>query len=123
MLLRPPESTRTDTLFPYTTLFRPRAAHLATAAHHVHGRLLAALEGAQDLVDDAIVDERMEGGGRLHGILGTARRTGPDGAALSHYRAPPTQTANSARSEEHTTELKTLMRHTYDAFCSKTKKK
>src|SRR3546814_7010116 len=73
-----------------------RAAHLATAAHHVHGRLLAALEGAQDLVDDAIVDERMEGGGRFHGILGTARRTGPDGAAFSHYRAPPAQPANSA---------------------------
>src|SRR3546814_2735030 len=44
-----------------------RAAHLAAAAHHVHGRLLAALEWAQDLVDEAIVDERLEGGGRFHG--------------------------------------------------------
>src|SRR3546814_658509 len=67
-----------------------------TAAHHVHGLLLASREGAQDLVYDAIVDDRMECGGRFHGILGTARRTGPDGAAFSHYRAPPTQPANSA---------------------------
>src|SRR3546814_231132 len=61
-----------------------RAAHLATAAHHVHGRLLAALEGAQDLVDDAIIDEHMEGGGRFHGIPGKSGRRAPDGAAFSH---------------------------------------
>src|SRR3546814_3318912 len=111
MKRRPPIFTRTDTLFPFR-----RSSDL----HHVHGRLLAALEGAQDLVDDAIVDERMEGGGRFHGILGTARRTGPDGAAFSHYQAPPTQTANSAlRSEEHTSELQSLMRISYAVFCLK----
>src|SRR3546814_20001431 len=73
-----------------------RAAHLATAAHHVHGRLLAAIEGAQDLVDDAIVDARMAGGGRFRGILGTARRIGQDGAAFPHYRDTSPQPANSA---------------------------
>src|SRR3546814_11803415 len=47
-----------------------RAAHLATAAHHVHGRLLAALEGAQDLVDDPIVDERLRTRERRAGTEG-----------------------------------------------------
>src|SRR3546814_13083462 len=63
-----------------------RAAHLAAAAHHVHGRLLAALEWAQDLVDDAIVDERLEGGGRFHGFLASRRRAPEIGRASCRER-------------------------------------
>src|SRR3546814_4981361 len=79
MIRRPPRSTRTDTLFPYTTRFRS-------------GEIL------EDLADDALV-----------GILGDLRR----GRGIA-----PRQ-----RSEEHTSELQSLMRISYAVFCLKKKKK
>src|SRR3546814_2943243 len=80
MIRRPPRSTRTDTLFPYTTLFRsPRER----AAVHESALPLGGLVG--DLHDDAY-------------------------AALA------------GRSEEHTSELQSLMRISYAVFCLKKKK-
>src|SRR3546814_9366159 len=58
MIRRPPRSTRTDTLFPYTTLFRSRARWLATAGNVEHG---VAAVFAQDF-DDAAVGIRYPGG-------------------------------------------------------------
>src|SRR3546814_1798374 len=84
MIRRPPRSTRTDTLFPYTTLFRSFA------------------QG------------------------GTLRPTGAGVAAGAGGRAwpPPADTARAAgaRSEEHTSELQSLMRISYAVFCLKKKK-
>src|SRR3546814_4155514 len=75
MIRRPPRSTRTDTLFPYTTLFRsPRVSSSPTAL----------------------------------------RSSSPTAALPS---SSPT-----ARSEEHTSELQSLMRISYAVFCLKTKK-
>src|SRR3546814_8513499 len=84
MIRRPPRSTRTDTLFPYTTLFRSAA---------VGDRLLDEVVGA--------VDE----GQRLLEVDDV------DAVAL-----------REDRSEEHTSELQSLMRISYAVFCLKKKK-
>src|SRR3546814_3991637 len=108
MIRRPPRSTRTDTLFPYTTLFRSAGAaaaarrRLAGAAHRVEAvRALGdarhdlALGDAVAAADFRIVGKRRNGGLRVR-------------------RAP--------RSEEHTSELQSLMRISYAVFCLKKKK-
>src|SRR3546814_18960402 len=81
MIRRPPRSTRTDTLFPYTTLFRSEEA----------------LQESEERVR-LILDSSAEG------IFGCD----PHGTCL--------------RSEEHTSELQSLMRISYAVFCLKKKK-
>src|SRR3546814_3938807 len=99
MIRRPPRSTRTDTLVPYTTLFRsgPAAAPRG-AAEGPAARQLCVADGLQ---------------GRRHRDAG-ARGVRP-GAACRHLRGH--------RSEEHTSELQSLMRISYAVFCLKKKKK
>src|SRR3546814_9965228 len=87
MIRRPPRSTRTDTLFPYTTLFR--------SAYGCDQILFRQLQPA-------------------HGWFGGGQQ-GPDGQ--SRFRVDPGQ-----RSEEHTSELQSLMRISYAVFCLKKKK-
>src|SRR3546814_1083832 len=87
MIRRPPRSTRTDTLLPYTTLFR--SLDLDTLA----GALLAAVEAADANEKDAWRSR---------------------GAAFLSF-------ASAARSEEHTSELQSLMRISYAVFCLKKK--
>src|SRR3546814_1243469 len=84
MIRRPPRSTRTDTLFPYTTLFRSR-------------------RHAARLADSTGLSRDGDGHGRrqLHPV-------GDDAAGR-------------LRSEEHTSELQSLMRISYAVFCLKTK--
>src|SRR3546814_17422296 len=96
MIRRPPRSTRTDTLFPYTTLFRS-----------------VRTEGGQD---DRIapVPQRLEGGG------GGARRLRPPGVGID--RPGRIDADRLERSEEHTSELQSLMRISYAVFCLKKKK-
>src|SRR3546814_17709925 len=95
MILRPPRSTRTDTLFPYTTLFRSVPKPLSR--HHGPG-CLSLRNGARP--------GPTAGGRRCHGgrALGTN----------DYLRA--------IRSEEHTSELQSLMRISYAVFCLKKKK-
>src|SRR3546814_6796009 len=100
MIRRPPRSTRTDTLFPYTTLFRSHAPiglplQLAMAAGH--GKLGP---GAVLVLED---DGPRLGVRHLH----------------RHLQHP----AGLRRSEEHTSELQSLMRISYAVFCLKKKKK
>src|SRR3546814_5022511 len=94
MIRRPPRSTRTDTLFPYTTLFR---------SHRCDRR-----EGIQVRADDRPLEE-----GR-HGARG---RTVDGGCAV----APGAAADAGHRSEEHTSELQSLMRISYAVFCLKNK--
>src|SRR3546814_1318245 len=96
MIRRPPRSTRTDTLFPYTTLFRS----LANMLGHVRGGLSYVLIGAMYLVS---------------GISGAKAA---DMAAIAPVLFPEMK-----RSEEHTSELQSLMRISYAVFCLKKKKK
>src|SRR3546814_7230590 len=104
MFRLPPRSTRTDTLFPYTTLFlsrRERVGRPRTVAQH-----------------------------RRAGGLGAAAQ---DGGTVFHQRCIPLAGAIPfqhhelddvpGRSEEHTSELQSLMRTSYAVFCLKKKKK
>src|SRR3546814_10442770 len=83
MIRRPPRSTRTDTLFPYTTLFRSG------------------------------------------GVIGTHLHRKACGIETGHRRRPLIAAVTADRSEEHTSELQSLMRISYAVFClkKKTKKK
>src|SRR3546814_11231365 len=112
MIRRPPRSTRTDTLFPYSTLFRSANASFQAGLGHAH---------------DIVV---------RHGALGTQVGEGQQAAvaALHHlatglgqgYEAVGADVVGDleafTRSEEHTSELQSLMRISYAVFCL-TKKK
>src|SRR3546814_1820524 len=122
MILRPPRSTRTDTRFPYTTLFRSvspkRRNNAATAAPIWRNKSIIRLRR----------HNRCQNGGPLARTArrsttteyGRRREAGPlhrAGHFPSFYqRGPPT------RSEEHTSELQSLMRISYAVFCLKKKK-
>src|SRR3546814_3863552 len=93
MIRRPPRSTRTDTLFPYTTLFRSRA--LLTSILITSGRwpdLSVHVEDEWSKRDSRTAEE----------LLLTAQLAAQIG---------------SSRSEEHTSELQSLMRISYAVFC------
>src|SRR3546814_4695350 len=116
MIRRPPRSTRTNTLFPYTTLFRskvdrPRFENIldrAAGEQGLHaGRRLAgeiAPDRAKGAGDGTAVDDRLD---RLDPMPQTVAEVG---------RAPQGQ-----RSEEHTSALQSLMRISYAVFCLKKK--
>src|SRR3546814_3606588 len=103
MIRRPPRSTRTDTLFPYSTLFRsvPR------------GRTC---QGQGDLSAAA----RLVRGARRDAAAGRAGRD-PGAGPLSRGGAGAWPVL-FGRSEEHTSELQSLMRISYAVFCLKKKK-
>src|SRR3546814_4020360 len=88
MIRRPPRSTRTDTLFPYTTLFRSKPHHRRSRQH------------------------------------ASCRRTAGATPAPIVFRtgASCRQRTGWVRSEEHTSELQSLMRISYAVFCLKKKK-
>src|SRR3546814_2385960 len=117
MIRRPPRSTRTDTLFPYTTLFRSLVAFLGDAlpeglghlVDHVVGHVLARADadhGADgcDVVLVKLVVAIGAGGNRVE------QAAGPVAEGLEGV----------GRSEEHTSELQSLMRISYAVFCLKT---
>src|SRR3546814_1563286 len=100
MIRRPPRSTRTDTLFPYTTLFR---SDTGKAAFYFKPRV------RRPAVKTSIQYRAGLPGGRMH-------MAGPHLAfAVACLSAP--------RSEEHTSELQSLMRISYAVFCLKKKNK
>src|SRR3546814_10155497 len=92
MIRRPPRSTRTDTLFPYTTLFRARALLWFDTNQHETGGARQAPSPDRQL--QKIAYGARQGGG--YSRLGL-------------------------RSEEHTSELQSLMRISYAVFCLKKK--
>src|SRR3546814_2121671 len=101
MRRRPPRSTRTDTLFPYTTLFRSRRRSLAD-------RAFGATWGA------TAMNPTMH-----RSFLAVALATALAGCTLAPTYERP---AAPVRSEEHTSELQSLMRISYAVFCLKKKK-
>src|SRR3546814_4238655 len=146
MILRPPRSTRTDTLFPYTTLFRSERhedeagqrgqLELEDRHEHLHG------EDKEGEDDDHPSDQQHDDGqevveeGReaeiLFDLLEQWPRGGEAGAGeppglqeISGGQRTPTcgksrlreRAKDDVRSEEHTSELQSLMRISYDVFC------
>src|SRR3546814_5440642 len=88
MIRRPPRSTRTDTLFPYTTLFRSMG-----------------------------IESRVLSGDRGEAVAPVARDLG----IFARAAASPQDKLAELRSEEHTSELQSLMRISYAVFCLKKK--
>src|SRR3546814_7423973 len=111
IIRRPPGSTRTDTLFPYTTLFR--SGFPARVARRRRGRRLNATQP---------LPARQRPGPRF---ATQTRRGGPSGLVLPAHRdhglAVRIQRDRDHRSEEHTSELQSLMRISYAVFCLKKK--
>src|SRR3546814_1724487 len=99
MIRRPPRSTRTDTLFPYTTLFRSKCC--LNQRRSFNGSMPCSSNKAS-----------------------VQRRSGSASTALSSVwiQAGAMAAASSGRSEEHTSELQSLMRISYAVFCLKKKK-
>src|SRR3546814_7466110 len=113
MLRRPPRSTRTDTLFPYTTLFRScaRAASLyGLADHHTIS--------AMHLNSGPIGNPR-----NIRKIHRKRRNGKRAGRHSEPARKPVRHAVVTHRSEEHTSELQSLMRISYAVFCLKKKSK
>src|SRR3546814_10112346 len=104
MIRRPPRSTRTDTLFPYTTLFRSGRAN--TSAH--------GSPHCRDADSSSIT--------RLFAAPTTATQLHAS-ASCSLAALMVGRCAARNRSEEHTSELQSLMRISYAVFCLKKKKK
>src|SRR3546814_10868902 len=110
MIRRPPRSTRTYTLFPYTTLFRSRLFSVAVVVC-----------GGREPLDDDLAIARA--GFHSTGLCRMQRLSTPSGISLPVF---PTLTASrleKERSEEHTSELQSLMRISYAVFCLKKKRK
>src|SRR3546814_6506453 len=111
MMRRPPRSTRTDTLCPYTTLFRSAAASLERPELDSRARSRRAKIGRVQWIADQERDQR--GLPRFQIFDGGTGR-----AAGAAYR----DLGILERSEEHTSELQSLMRNSYAVFCLKKKK-
>src|SRR3546814_2508492 len=116
MIRRQPRSTRNDTLFPYTTLFRSVGDH--RLAGHRLGRV-----AAQEHERVRLVEWRRRLHAELLAVVGAEgqprlrvgpRQRGVGGAGEDGVDAD--------RSEEHTSELQSLMRISYAVFCLKKKK-
>src|SRR3546814_20586028 len=99
MIRRPPRSTRTDTLFPYTTLFRSKAVRSILQA----GKAVAAGD-QHDVIQWKSVCWR-----------------GYNSFAARASKQEAEQNSRRERSEEHTSELQSLMRISYAVFCLKKK--
>src|SRR3546814_7567230 len=117
MIRRPPRSTRTDTLFPYTTLFRSSGLVARAGgrwsrigrkrARHQRGR--RSVEPDRSGRSCALSRFRRRGGGRECQKLPAGQHHGG------------TSGRARIRSEEHTSELQSLMRNSYAVFCLKKK--
>src|SRR3546814_6388313 len=102
----PPSTTRPDTLFPYTTLFR--SLHQRGIVRHA-------------------VDDRKPGGVAARHqqdelLLAFGREIDMHRGGGGAQPLPHLDAVRQTRSEEHTSELQSLMRISYAVFCSKTKK-
>src|SRR3546814_9548029 len=165
MIRRPPRSTRTDTLFPYPTLFRSRRC-IAHDEYHGHRGIVLAIAAQRRVAAGASMDDGVDHAGASQAVAflspGRIRKIEegfvsriPDRENLidmlsahglaKHGRAPQDPRAGSVakivklehawrsldgrnddgfqvRSEEHTSELQSLMRISYAVFCLKKKK-
>src|SRR3546814_2429328 len=110
MIRRPPRSTRTDTLFPYTTLFRAARlqGQLPAAPHHFLALYIKHLASC-------LIPCRQPYRRQLSFRQGRRTALCP-GCKTAPFRGP-----SALRSEEHTSELKSLMRISYAVFCLKNK--
>src|SRR3546814_9661684 len=123
MLPRPPRSTRTDPLFPYTSLFR------SNRLQRINGRGDNAAIGlairCRNKADAASIRFEFRA---IHALAGDALAFGFVGhgrtfrSSTNLFRSCPAEPRHAwLRSEEHTSELQSLMRNSYAVFCLKKK--
>src|SRR3546814_10328669 len=125
MIRRPPRSTRTDTLFPYTTLFRSAspASRRWTAPGRWHACCFPSCrEGGTDMYEQ---DENAEHEAMTR-LFDLTRNGETDNCEYSQldsmiYGRLEQAYGSDGRSEEHTSELQSLMRISNDVFCLKKK--
>src|SRR3546814_9178681 len=109
MILLPPRSTRTYTLFPYTTLFRSRQTAIGVNLIDLYHR--TATEGQYAIAHPAVLGVE---------AAGVIEEIGPD---IAGFRVGDRVAyCMVRRSEEHMSELQSLMRLSYAVFCLKKKK-
>src|SRR3546814_4169073 len=131
MIRRAPRFTRTDTLFPYTTLFRSADTGVGRRGLGVHLVEHAACEtepGAhRRIADRNRKDDEAGPGSEGNGLaalkallMARVAAVAADDLRASRYAGRPRRPGQ--RSEEHTSELQSLMRNTYAVFCLKKKK-
>src|SRR3546814_2865585 len=136
MTRRPPSSTRTDPLFPSPTLFRSlghvaiialelllgaqldaEVGHLALAALSVlAGTIFALVDRALRATEDVLAHAAVE---LVFGAAALRHEITPICCFQDPGTAPSDRASNAARSEEHTSELQSLMRISYAVFCLK----
>src|SRR3546814_3462502 len=120
MVQRPPSSTRTDTLFPSTALFRSHRLHLGIGQRLGLG--IAASEDQVAYLGQSLARTRVDvriGTARPERIFVELKPLALDSA--EQHRAEPAVADGQRRSEEHTSELQSLMRISYAVFCLKKK--
>src|SRR3546814_4790925 len=117
MIRRPPRSTRTDTLFPYTTLFRS----VLDQRHRDHGAVVGKADHGRDLgqAGQARGAPATFAGDDLEGAVGQLAHHDRLDHALGPDRLGQLGELVLVRSEEHTSELQSLMRISYAVFCLK----
>src|SRR3546814_1544206 len=123
MIRRPPRSTRTDILFPYTTLFRSRL--WAPTAQSVRLLLFDDSDPASEPVETRDLHEDIANGvWQISGPLAWDRRYYQFEVSVfapSTGKIEVNRVTDPYRSEEHTSELQSLMRISYAVFCLKKK--
>src|SRR3546814_14739357 len=116
MIRRPPRSTRTDTLFPFTTLFRSLSGCIRGMVQSTRDLIVLSVtpKGATGKVFAFVYNGSTIGGMIMPLVFGWVLDNGlPEGVFW----------VAGARSEEHTSELQSLMRISYAVFCLKKKRK
>src|SRR3546814_9202338 len=134
MIPRPPRSTRTDTLFPYTTLFRskrglprhrpPYIAEIGLFGRPTLNQNVETMFWVRDIVEKGaewFASHGRNGGKGLRSYSVSGRVKSP-GVKLAPAGISVKELIEEFRSEEHTSELQSLMRISYAVFCLKKKK-
>src|SRR3546814_3305701 len=124
---RPPGSTRTDTLFPYTTRFRSDRARTVGVAGNPQGRACARQRRVESLAHDGAVARGIVDAVEVEqhdelGLRGRGRRHGRGRRGVVDIGQGVVRLGLECKSEEHTSELQSLMRISYAVFCLKKKK-
>src|SRR3546814_1794724 len=130
MIRRPPRSTRTDTLFPYTTLFRSTSSEQVESGVHLVGqtgqmmdRIVAKVDEVRGLITEISASTEAQASNlqQVNGAIGDMdSRTQQNAAMVEQSTAAARSLASEAsqllklvRSEEHTSELQSLMCTSY----------
>src|SRR3546814_5660593 len=130
MIRRPPRSTRTDTLFPYTTRFRSgERAHIAAECEAIRGGAEFRVQFGQAM-ENVTLQLRHFCDGHSLALIEIAERPKHIAKAVAQLAISVGGTGQYfladadivERSEEHTSELQSLMRNLYAAICLQKKK-